>query len=73
MTTHRSSATRPRLLTCSECREPFRAPRIGRPPLRCSDRCRKAAGARWQRDYRRALVRDREELAAVRAVLQRAA
>ena len=61
---------RPRRLTCRECNQPFETPRIGRPPSRCdSDKCRKAAEARRQREYRRSLVRDREELAALRRVL----
>ncbi len=60
---------RPRRLTCIECSQPFDAPRVGRTPTRCSDECRRAAAARWQREYRRGLVRDREELLALRQAL----
>ncbi len=59
-----------RVLTCDECEQPFEAPRMGRPPKRCgADACRKAAEARRQREYRRSLVRDREELLALRQAL----
>src|SRR4051794_40930 len=72
--TPRAIDPRPRRLTCRECDRPFEAPRIGRPPPHCpTDRCRKAAEARRQREYRRSLVRDREELAALRSVLREVA
>ena len=61
--------SRPRRLTCTVCNQPFEAPRLGRTPTRCSDACRRAAAARWQREYRRGLVRDREELLALRQAL----
>ncbi len=59
-----------RLLTCTECGDAFSAPRIGRPPKTCSEKCHKAHANRYAREYRRQLVRDREELAALRAVLR---
>jgi uncharacterized paraquat-inducible protein A len=70
MPTTYATANRLRVLVCSECEETFTAPRIGRPPTRCSEKCQKAAAARWQRDYRRQLVQDREALAALRETLR---
>ncbi len=70
MTPSRPYDPRTRIIVCAECEQPFEAPRMGRPPKRCSaDACQRAAAARWQREYRRGLVRDREELHALRQAL----